>query len=614
MIELTDEQRAAVESEAHETLVVAGAGSGKTRVLTARILHLLQNRGASPSDLMVLTFTRRAAGEMLGRVQAALVEAGETPQKAETMVREMLAGTFHSVALRMIRQHGHLIGYRGCPTVIDEADSEMALLTAAEQLGYVKLKAKPEWRHQLSLRKIRRYLDAYYTRGEMPAPSEEPGANFCERIIHAYLGTLAEANALDYGLLVLNATKLLCENPSVLTDYRGRVRHVLIDEAQDTNPIQHRLLSFFAPPAELFMVGDRRQAIYGFRGSNPCLMTDQHQDAQVFDLERCFRCPAPVVQAVNALISHNNDPLCKPMLCANERIAPVDRHLGRCADIVSLLSDLNHVGFGWGDMAVLARNHRTLRRLAELCREAGVPHHHVGTGFDICDQPAFRRVHAYLRLLVNPCDEMAFMRLSPWVGGTDYTHAQIRAEAGRTGASSLTAFRSLVPDSWLANLGELTLDSQLDEALDQIPPEAMAGIKPIQNWWKAWCPNRRVGDALAQYACRDSQDDLRADNRVTLATVHTVKGLEWPVVLLVECNEGTLPSAMSLRESAGVEEERRVAYVAMTRAKERLIVHFRRFCDQAKGRNKRLPSRFLSEANLLAKGEPANELRDAPAM
>lgn len=284
-----------------------------------------------------------------------------------------------------------------------------------------------------------------------------------------------------------------------------------------------------------------------------------------------------------------------------------DTRPGRSVDLLPLLSELRIDGFSYSDIAVLARSHRILARLAQILRDVNVPHWRVGAGFEVCDSEVFKVIHAALRLVVNPRDDVAFARLRPALSLTETDYAGLRLFAAERGVShweELLIRRGGGPLGLIgrdALLSGIRPDQLVSEAIEilETPLGLNDYLSGVLSFWCNFCAGMTVESALRWFALRDSQDDQPTDDVVTLSTVHAAKGLEWPVVIVWGLNEGTFPSSQSLRTEDGVQEERRVCYVAFTRAKERLHVHYRRAEDQAPDGAFSLPSRFLGEAGLL---------------
>lgn len=581
---LTAAQLEASHSMATETLVIAGAGSGKTAVLTERVQWLIDH-GASPDSLLILTFTRKAAAEMKARIASQL--------GSEAALDGAMIGTFHSVALQILRRHGALLGFNTeTMTIIDEHDRDILLNRACIEVGI--LKGEKSWKSPWSREKAERTLEAFYSSGgELPKPAH------ARDMIRRYRELLHSMNCIDFGTMLLGVNKIFAEHPAVLSEYRNRIKHVLVDELQDADASQYRLHDWFAGTSSFFGVGDMRQTIYGFRGARPDLMQEQHPNAHVFHLSENFRSGDKIVARANAVIAHNpeGDP---PMLGATEREGRAWTWTGRTADIVQEIRSMVKAGmYGWSDIAVLARDRRSLVRIEQVAVEMDVPVYRAGGGFDVCDTPEFRRMLSVMRLMVNPLDNLAFMHFAQFMSLTQVDYAEIKRDATEVGCSHFQAARKRYGETMLRlpkpdeNAGDVAV-SHVFVSEDYFP---------AAQFWSHHCPNMTVAQALDWFALRDSGDDVPAGKRVTLMTVHKAKGLEWPVVIIANCNEGNFPTGRARRTAEGIEDERRVFYVALTRAREHLIAHWRREEDQAapkpgKDRVVQAPSRFIAEAGL----------------
>ncbi|MFM9966750.1 MAG: ATP-dependent helicase, partial [Planctomycetaceae bacterium] len=493
-------------------------------------------------------------------------------------VREMLLGTFHSIALKILRTDGDKLGYDTSRlTVCSQDDADMLLRQVCEDFGYLKGKT---WKAGWSWSKVKDYREEVYTGkdGEEAIP--------LVGVLAEYHSRLRSMNVLDFGMILLETTRLFAEHPAVLQRWQSRIKHVIVDEYQDTDLTQYILHEFFAPPATFWACADRRQAIYNFRGARPDLMDVKHPNAAIIDLKECFRCGDRIGHAANRLIDHNGDSLAVPMVGATGREGVVEPHSTTMTDLPALIADLRcNQRFGWGDIAILARRHATLRALEWEMVECDIPVHRVGKAFDICESEAFLAFHAALRLEANPKDDLACLRVWEFGGVPKSNRAEMRKEASEkreplykhdgTPSGSLID----VAHHWVITYPE---------------------HRHITDWWLHHCGLMTIADALTWFALRDSQDDHKRGDHVTLCTVHAAKGLEWPCVVVACMNEKEFPSAMSGKEEDGIREERRVAYVAITRAKERLVLHWRPDGDEYEtmGRTQvaRERSRFVGEA------------------
>lgn len=576
----TESQIRAIETDAREVLVLAGAGSGKTRVLTSRIVRLLRG-GDRPDSLMVLTFTRRAAEEMRSRIAEQL--GGD--EAAEKTVSRILMGTFHSVALRIVQAYGDRLGYvPGQITVIDQSDSEPLLRSVCRDCGFLDDNGK--WRHGLSMKKIASALEDIHV--DRNAERDRKTEARLSIALSAYRSALREAHVMDYGAILLECRRLLSDHPDVLEKYRARIKHVFVDEIQDTDRVQFDLHDFFSPPATFFGVGDFRQSIYGFRGAVPDAVLERHALAERIELRECFRCGDAIVDAANGLIAHDADNVAEPMIGATGRAGSVNCFMGRSIDIAQRVIEIHGNGHALGDVAVLARKHAHLARVERACEEAGIPTRRVGGGGGPTNTEEFRRLHAYMRIICNPNDYLALLRLAPELGCStaDLSAARLAVLRGecRSLASRIGGIRvvnQLVGDDAVFALLEILDDSETWE----------------KQYWKTNCRGMSISEALEWHAARNEErgDDYRGDaSRVTLITAHAAKGLEWPVVIVVNCNEGEFPGSVAVR-GGEIDEERRLMYVAATRARERLDIHWRRPCDQAGDKPAAGCSRFIAE-------------------
>lgn len=581
--ELTVRQFQAVTTPAEDVLVLAGAGAGKTSTMVQRIAHLLAH-GASASDLLVLTFTRKAASEMRDRIGTVLIEAGKD---AGAHLREMKIGTFHAVALGMITADAEVLGYRGQLTIADEGDAFFLLERVAAGLGYLNASTH-QWGPGLSAQTVLKARDDWYSTGTPVANDTAVG-----RILSEYRAQLYAMNVLDFGLILVELDRLL-QMPDRAEAWRARIKHTLVDEMQDADEIQYNMHEQLRGGGTFFGVGDRRQSIYGFRGARPELMTEMHPDAQVIDLQECFRCGDVIVRGANRLIAFNRDRLSKPMIGATGRKGRVQTLEAAIGGVIEMIRVTHSDGFAWSDIAVLARNHGTLWALAGELREhdAPPPCRQVGEVFEIVKSPEFRAIQAMMRLAVNPGDDLALLRLVPMI--TDTTHEAIRAEAVAEECGHFDAWARLVDDfpRWAVEIrrGESAMTATMLVGSLIYKPDAFtdAGLDKerlpeVLKFWTDQCPGGTIGDALLWLAMADGQDDHNTDaDVVTLCTIHAAKGLEWPVVIVADCNEGTFPSVHALAATLSpqerleaIEEERRIFYVAVTRAAERLILHSR---------------------------------------
>jgi len=619
-MELTPQQKFAVETQSPNVLVVAGAGSGKTRVLTAHIGHLLEH-GADPSSILTFTFTRKAANEMKTLV-AELV--------GERTTNSMLIGTFHSIALIILERHAKLLGYRPGITVFTDADQWTVLESVGRDLGYMNGRkwtafAKKDVKYALEISNAHKWCAGIaatfppdYIAEALAASSSMKltVADALGKLIHGYRNRLFENNAVDFGMILSECQRLFAEREDILRSYQNTFAHVMVDEYQDTDLTQYNLHNWLSPPAHLFAVGDIDQCVYSWRSAHPELMLnlkDARPDLEVIKLEDCFRCGPSIVAAANTLIEHNKDRISRTLKSCVDFQSQVSAEPGRSEDVANMVKVAQKDGgFDWGDIAVLGRSHRTLKRLETVFKEQDVPCVRIGALSDVCETDAFRDLHAVMRLVANEWDAVAFLRLRPFLGANDpVAYAQVKASAASSCKSHWRAWLeqqkdvgSLVgtihnfrPTDASVNMLAINVVDALSASLADIRSEDGEYLETLTHAWRFWqvmTPRMMLHEALRWFVTKDIQDEIEATkdpHKVSLMTVHAAKGLEWPCVIVVGLNEKSFPSSRGNEE-----EERRLCYVAITRAKERLVLHYRRDCDQAEGQKPQPPSRFFVES------------------
>ena len=595
---LNPDQAEAVRSGDGALLVVAGAGSGKTRVLTHRIAHLIE-RGVSPFEILAITFTNKAADEMKSRV-AALV--GPVAQR-------MWVSTFHAACVRILRRDGKLLGYPSSFTIYDQAD-------AVRLTGYVlrDLEIDPK---KMTPRSVHAAISAAKNELVGPAAATEKASSVFERRIAAVYGEyqkrLVQAGAMDFDDLLGQAVRLFREHPSVLEHYQRRFRHVLVDEYQDTNRAQNELVMLLgAAHGNVFVVGDSDQSIYRFRGADISNILDFEKafpDASVVVLDQNYRSTQTILDAANAVIAHNVGRSPKELWTDQDQGEPIVRYGAEdehdeAAWVGGELARLHDGGtYRWGDLAVFYRTNAQSRVIEERLVRTGIPYKVIG-GPRFYDRREVKDALAYLRATVNPADEVSLKRvlnvpkrgvggttvarLDAWAGaeGVPFCVALERAEdAGAKGPAlrGIGQFRRLLVElRVLVEAGQgpaEVLDAALGASGYRAELEAEHTIEAkgrIENLAELVGVAGQVGDIatfLEQVSLVADTDALSDDeSSVILMTLHSAKGLEFPVVFLTGLEEGVFPHLRSLTEPKELEEERRLAYVGITRAKERLYL------------------------------------------
>src|SRR5438093_11114671 len=628
---LNPAQETAVRYPGGPLLVLAGAGSGKTRVLTARIAYLIQERGVAPARIFAVTFTNKAAGEMRARLATRL-----GPDR-----RGLRIGTFHALSARLLRREAALLGFGPNFTIYDQDDSESFIKRLLEQRGLSPKGYPPRAIHAIiSGAKNRMLLPE-----ELGASAESPLARVAAEI-YAVLGpALRQANAMDFDDLLLYPLVLFREHPDRLAYWQRRFEHVLVDEFQDTNAAQYRMVRLLAAEHKnLCVVGDDDQAIYGWRGADVRHMLTFQQDfpgTTLVKLEQNYRSTQVILDAANGVIAENAERLGKTLFTARQGGDPVillttaderDEAQWLAAELARIAAETD---VPYEGMAVLYRTNAQSRPLEEAFRHRGVPYRLVGA-VSFYERREVKDLLAYLRLIVNPADDEAFLRVVnvPRRGIGDASLSQLgRAAAGwqkplleaARRASSVNDLRPNVREA-LASVAAL-LD-RLREAVGQADPataletilattgyeqylaeEGAEGMERIENvrelvagaaaWAEVQDPDAAEGTGtpveryLTQAALITPVDEDKNEPGVTLLTAHMAKGLEWPIVALAGLEDGLFPLGRSTEQPGGVEEERRLCYVGLTRARERLYLSWAR----TRYRNGRLelaePSRFL---------------------
>ncbi|NLT06882.1 MAG: UvrD-helicase domain-containing protein [Solirubrobacterales bacterium] len=633
---LNEPQREAVEHGEGPLLILAGAGSGKTRALTRRIAYLVGTGQARASEILAITFTNKAAAEMRERV-------GEL---VGNQARAMWVMTFHSACARILRSEGEQLGYTRRFTIYDEGDSLRLVKRCMDELGLDQKRYPPRSiRRQISDAK-NQVLDAAAFKLKVGGFVEQATADVYER----YERRLRDMNAMDFDDLLLQSVNLFETFPKVLDGYRRSFRFVLVDEYQDTNHAQYRWLRLLADEhRNLAVVGDDSQAIYSFRGADIRNILDfEHDfpDATVVKLEQNYRSTQAILDASNAVIANNRHQKEKRLWTAQGGGDPVrvreleDEH----AEARYVAGEIERHVEGGGsrsDVAVFYRTNAQSRVLEDTLVRYGVSYQVIG-GTRFYERAEIKDALAYLTLLVNPHDVVSFQRIvnSPRRGIGQTSQARIVNHANTLGEAIFDV--ALAPDEVpglgaaaikavgrfmdvmerlrdradQASVGELLHDALHDtgyvEALEQERTieaqgrlenlEELVGVAREYDAARGGAASfgeageqPSVEEFLQQIALFSQQDDLDDDEgTVTLMTLHNAKGLEYDVVFMIGCEDGTFPHSRAI-EAGDVEEERRLCYVGMTRARRELTLTHARTRALYGGREWNVPSRFLAE-------------------
>ena len=626
LAQLNPEQRAAVTLEPQHALVLAGAGSGKTRVLTTRMAWLIQTGQASPFGLLAVTFTNKAAREMLARMSAIL----------PIDTRGLWIGTFHGLCNRLLRAHHRDAGLPQSFQILDTSDQLAAIKRLLKANGIDDEKYAP--------RDVQRFISGAKEAGERPGDIEAYDSHR-RRLIEIY--QLYEAQCqregvVDFAELLLRAYELLSRNAPVREHYQRRFRHILVDEFQDTNTLQYKWLRLLAGGgAAIFAVGDDDQSIYAFRGANVGNMADFERDyahGTVIRLEQNYRSYGHILDAANALIDHNSGRLGKNLWTDQGEGEPI-RVIEQPSDgmeaqwLVDEVRSLINEGSLRREIAVLYRSNAQSRVIEHALFSAGIPYKVYG-GLRFFERQEIKHALAYLRLMANPNDDTSWMRVVNFpTRGIGARTLETLADAARSQDSSLFAAVARVPGKGGANLAQFAqLIGRLAEETRELPlPELVEHMLAASGLVEHYKADRdgterlenlnELITAAAVFASEENFDGLPAgvvpeggvdstlmpgvvdapvetttgmtplaaflshasleagDNQaqagqdaVQLMTVHAAKGLEFDAVFITGLEEGLFPHENSILEASGLEEERRLMYVAITRARERLYM------------------------------------------
>ena len=595
---LNPDQLDAVVHEDGPLLVVAGAGSGKTRVLTHRIAHLI-HQGVHPSKILAITFTNKAAAEMRERVH----------ELVGPVVRTMWVSTFHSACVRILRANGEAMGYPRQFSIYDSADSNRLVSYVIRDLGLDSKRFTPRGvQGIISLKK-----------NEMVSPEQMAAAaeNIFDRkhaeVYAEYQARLVKAGAMDFDDLLLNVVRLFHEHGNVLEHYRDRFSHILVDEYQDTNQAQNEIVLLLAGGHHnVCVVGDTDQSVYRFRGAdfrNILQFEEAFPDVTTVVLDQNYRSTQTILDAANAVIDNNTERKPKALwtdLGSGERI--VRYHAedeGDEATFIASTARQAHEadGSAWRDMAVLYRTNAQSRVLEEAFMRVGVPYKVVG-GTRFYDRREVKDAMAYLRTVVNPSDEVSLKRIlnTPKRGIGDASVDKLDAFSRTEGLTFVEALRRCdeagVSGPALRGIGQFVelldglnataadpsygpgdvLQLALDgsgylaemEAEDTI--EAHTRIENLGELVGSAREFTVIEEFMEQVALVADTDQLDDDDQVILMTLHSAKGLEFPTVFLSGVEEGVFPHIRALTEPVEMEEERRLAYVGITRAMQRLYM------------------------------------------
>jgi len=623
---LNSRQREAVVHEGGPLVVFAGAGSGKTRVITYRVAHLISEHGAAPWRILAVTFTNKAAGEMKERLLRLLGEDGAAVR----------VGTFHATCARLLRRHGECVGLSKSFTIYDDQDQQALVKRVLRDLGLDEKRYQPK----AMAGRINRAKQEVQGPAEIDTP--DAWSEVVRRVYSTYEERLQQANALDFGDLIYRTVRALESNEQFRAEVVGRFSHVLVDEFQDTNHAQFRLVRLLAEGHQnLCVVGDDDQSIYRWRGADRRNILDfraSFPGATLVKLEQNYRSTKRILRAANAVITRNTEREPKELWTDNAEGDSVlvvrtmdERDEARL--VVRGLRELLSQDRSLSDVAVFYRTHAQSRVIEEALRGANLGYRIVG-GMRFYDRAEVKDLLAYLRVMTNPADDMSLLRIintpARGIGKTTITRLLDQAseqgtglfdlldqgafsQIGNAARKRLAGFHGLMMElrdvaGSGAPLGEIGAEVVNHSGYAEMlrhddSPESDARFQNVQELvasmdeYQREHPEASLAEFLENVTLQTSADEDVGGDRVTLMTVHAAKGLEFPIVMVTGLEEQVFPfkGIDPWEDPEELEEERRLAYVAFTRAEERLILSFaavrRIFGQQRVG----IPSRFLTE-------------------
>jgi DNA helicase-2/ATP-dependent DNA helicase PcrA len=636
--ELNDAQRKAVESTEGPVMVIAGAGSGKTRVLTYRIAHLI-NKGIDPFNILSLTFTNKAAREMKSRIGQII---------GSTESANIWMGTFHSVFARVLRFEAGLIGYPSNFTIYDTQDSRNAIKSIIKELKLDDKIYKPSsvYSRISSAKNNLIGPEDYFNHPELIAQDESSGKAQLRYIYKRYSAKCKQSGAMDFDDLLFNTNILFRDHPNILLKYQHKFHYLLVDEYQDTNYAQYLIIKKLAALREnICVVGDDAQSIYAFRGAdiqNILNFKNDYPDYKLFKLEQNYRSTKRIVDAANSIIEKNKGQIKKNIWTSNEEgeLIKLVRNYTDNEEglfVAQSVFEINKTEKNlFSEFAVLYRTNAQSRALEEALRKLNIPYKIYG-GLSFYQRKEIKDLLAYFRLTVNHNDEESLMRVINYpargIGKTTIEKLQVASseynksiweliemiDSVNLGLNNGTkakiaefvtlikSFKTMHDTHSAFQLGEHISSSTgiLKELYSDKSPEGVSrydNVQEVLNALKEFTDSnsdedKSLSDFLIDVALLTDADQEEVDdmNKVTLMTVHAAKGLEFPYVYIVGLEENLFPSQMAISSRSDLEEERRLFYVALTRAKKRAFLSYALTRYKWGSLNQCEPSRFIEE-------------------
>jgi len=615
-------------------LVYAGAGSGKTKVITYKIAYLIDAIAIRPSQILAVTFTNKAAQEMKERTEQIIGEE----------INDLFIGTFHSICAKILRREIKFLGYKENFSILDEDDSTNVIKDIMKDLNLDPKYINPnEVKDYISKAKMNLIDANNFSFGDY---FEEVVA----KIYKKYERTLKENNALDFDDLIMLTIKLFKENPQVLYFYQTKFKHILVDEYQDVNRMQYEFVKLLTEKTRKFtLVGDDDQSIYSFRGASSEFIDkiyEDFEDLKVIKLEKNYRSPQEILDIANRLIKHNKRRTEKELfsdISINDAISFYEAldELDEARFVVNKIIELKEEkGYKNRDFAILYRTNFQSRAFEEYLLQQGIPYQVIG-GQKFYGRAEIKDIIAYLALINNPSDNISFKRIvnTPPRKIGEKTIEELGRIAEEKGKSLFFAIEDYLKEKESKPLKEFyELINELRELSNTLPlprfveeviskvkylkyleekfkadaDERIENIKEFENMVVNFVRETEDADLsslLTQISLITSVDEAKDEDRVSLMTLHSAKGLEFPVVFLVGLEEGLLPHFRSLETTKDIEEERRLCYVGITRAKEKLFLTYALRRSKFGSLNPSKTSRFLTEMEIFEYNKESVDVR-----
>jgi len=634
-LDLNKKQYEAVTTDSPFVRVIAGAGSGKTRVLTYRIAYLLKEKGIAPWNILAITFTNKVAAEMKERVE----------KLVPNLAKSLQIRTYHSFAAYFLRQECDILGFPKTFTILDEEDQKNMIKEIASDRGFKKGDA--------IVKSAIMYISKCKGKGQYPKDityrhDEFENHKICLEMYEEYEAKKDKQFCFDFDDLLLQTNLILKSFPDIRSKWQRKITHLLVDEFQDSNDIEYELLKLLMTnDSELYVVGDPDQTIYTWRGANQKIMLEMEKmfpSLLTIPLERNYRSTQVILDAANKLISVNKLRIPKNLYTEQKGGEPIVLNGSysfkeEANFVVKEIKRLNNLGYSYKDMAILYRSNFISSDFETALTQGGI-HYRVYGGLKFFQRKEIKDVIAYFTLLINPKSDVCFERIVnvPRRGIGDTSLQTLKDEASNKNLSLYETIKNVDVKTTLINkktylslqamilrleLAKSEIDKKeeafskiLDDLIQDLgyyeyiknldieeADDRLDNIKKLfedLRYYIGQNPESSLEEYLQNIALLSAQDDIENSNSVTLMTVHTAKGLEYPVVFVVRFNNQIFPNARAEAEAGfiGLEEERRLAYVAFTRAKERLIVSYANGYSFVAGSDL-TESRFIKEAGLI---------------